>query len=113
MQLTPYQFAMLKRSQRFHAEGLSAYRLILRHWRYWLVLLVMASTSFLIFLPVDTEVTWSLMGFYLGAFARELGHIRHVIRIWPVSNQITSWERVAELIESHEREQETFNMSAQ
>jgi hypothetical protein len=110
MQLTPYQYAMLKKSQRYHLEGLSAGRVILRHWRFWLFFSLLAAIFHLYYHPIDPELAWAGIGFCLGGMLREAGHIRHIIRIWPVNNQIVSWEKVSELIQAHDRRQESFNL---
>lgn len=110
MQLTPYQYARLKQSQRFHAEGVTGPILVIRHWRFWLVMLLLALLVHFLFASVTPYLAWIGMGVCIGAMLRELGHIRHIIRIWPVSNEITSWEKVSELIEAHDRQQESFRM---
>ena len=64
----------------------------------------MAAVVYYLIAPSSPSTACLLVGLCIGAFLRDIGHFQGAYRMWPVTQQITDWNRVTELIESHEKD---------
>jgi hypothetical protein len=49
------------------------------------------------------NIGWLWIGFAGGAFGRDIGRFRGLVRVWPIYKEIINWQRVSELLESNEK----------
>ncbi len=103
MKLTRLQYKALKIFWRYHAAGQTVGQILRTCWRQWLLLAMMGVLVFFVFFPGSPTIGCLLLGLCIGAFLRDIGYYQVSVRIWPVSQQIIDWKRVAEMIESHEK----------
>jgi hypothetical protein len=104
MKLTRLQYKALKIYSRYHTSGFTVGQVIRNCWRYWLFLAAGGAFNYFFVMPAWPAVGWLYLGLCMGAFLRDIGYYQVAFRIWPAIQQIFDWKRVAELIESHEKD---------
>ena len=103
MKLTRLQHKVLLSYRGFHTNGWSIPQVLRISWRQSLILLVWAVAGSWYMTQFSPWVGGLIAGLAAGALLRDIGHFQMAFRIWPVSREIINWQRVAELIESHEK----------
>src|SRR5580700_3210804 len=99
MNLTRLQYKALKNWRRYHTTGYSVGQFVRTVWLGWLALAIFCSLIFFLVFPCFPVC----LGLCLGAFFRDIGYYKSSRKIWPVTQQIVEWNRVNEMIESHEK----------
>ncbi|MFO0808893.1 MAG: hypothetical protein U0746_09745 [Gemmataceae bacterium] len=103
MTLTKIQLKVLKSYERHHADWLTISGIIRTCLPSWLLLLVGAAVGFWAMAAVGVpEAGWLVVGMCVGAFVRDVGRCRVLFRTWPVLREVIRWERVRELIQTHD-----------
>ena len=103
MKLTKIQLAWLRQYEKFRAGSPTVSGIIRACWLSWLFLLCGAAFGFLVTNEVGSPaVGWLVIGMCAGAFLRDIGRFQVLFRTWPVLREVISWERVRELIQTHE-----------
>ncbi len=81
-------------------EGFSAWLLIRRSTRQYLLLIGVNALMFTLLAMTDNEMYMLLFGGLLGgALLRDLAWMRRIKQSWPFSEKVTDWEKVRELAE--------------
>jgi hypothetical protein len=74
------------------------------NWFAWVPLVVIGILGcFVLLTPGCEKAGWLWIGLVGGAFARDLGRYRGVVRVWPAYQEIINWQRVSELLEPGEK----------
>ena len=101
MQLTPRQAKKLRTAQAFRQTPPTLRWFVQASLRTYLYLLVVAGSGAVFFYwagwPIASGV---LVGFFFATIARDLRWYALLVRDWPLSREITRWERVDELLGS-------------
>ncbi len=104
MTLTKIQLKLLKNYERYHADSLTVSGIIRTCLLSWLLLLVSAAIGFWATTAVGVPAAgWLVVGMCAGAFLRDIGRFQVLFRTWPVLREVISWERVRELIQTHDK----------
>jgi hypothetical protein len=104
MKLTRLQRKTLQYFHAFRSESPTVGRQLSFNWVAWLPLLVVAVLGCIVLLaPGFENVGWLWIGLVVGAFFRDIGRYRGIVRVWPVYQEIINWQRVSELLESSEK----------
>jgi len=103
MTLTKIQLRLLKNYERFRADSLTVSGIIRTCFLSWLLLLGGGAFGFWVATEAGIPaVGWLVVGMCAGAFLRDIGRFQVLFRTWPVLQEIISWERVRELIQTHD-----------
>jgi hypothetical protein len=65
--------------------------------KQWLLFTIAPALGALFFFAGWPGVLWLMVGMWLGMVSRDLGSIRHTLRVWPIYNRVIAWERVEQL----------------
>lgn len=104
MKLTKLQFKLLKFYAKYQTKPLTLFCIVPPFWIPWLLLLVVAGAGCWYMWAGWPAVGWLFVGASIGAFLRDWNRILSLFRTWPVIHQIIDWQRLAELIQSHEKD---------
>ena len=103
MKLTKIQLRLLRQYEKFRAGSPTVSGIIRACWLSWLFLLGGAAFGFWVTTAAGmSAVGWFTIGMCAGAFLRDIGRFRVLFRTWPVLREVISWERVRELIQTHD-----------
>jgi hypothetical protein len=102
MKPTKIQLKLLRYYERFRAESLTVPDVIRICWRSWLALVVGAIFGYWVATAGMPVIGWLVIGMCGGAFLRDIGRFQVLFRTWPVLREVINWERVRELIQTHE-----------
>jgi hypothetical protein len=103
MKLTKLQRKTLQFLYLFHSKAPTVFRQMGFNWIALLPVFVIAVLGcFVISIPGFENIGWLWIGFAGGAFGRDIGRFRGIVRVWPIYKEITNWQRVSELLESNE-----------
>ena len=108
LKLTKWHLKVLKLAERYHACPPTYPVLIKQYWKRSLLLLTGSALGLYplyALTSADKLYMWYsglITGVCITAASRDLGTLRRVIRTLPLSNEITNWDRVVELIEECE-----------
>lgn len=95
MQLTNTHRRTLKYYHRLHGTRPTMLSLLAPMW--WRYLLVMVMAAIVVFV-LPTAPSFLLAGFVLGMIFRDLQRFRHWARLWPMYEQILSWDEIEALL---------------
>ena len=99
MQLSPHQVRCLRLTQTLRRTGFSPGRVLLASWKAYLALFgATALINVACWWAGMLEPAWLVDGMVLGAVLRDIRNVRTQALLWPMSVEITDWERVAALI---------------
>jgi hypothetical protein len=104
MKLTPFQYKVLKVYQRYQINGLTAGQILRSCSKSWALLVGCALLAYLLITPASPSLGGLAVGLFAGAMLRDVGHYRVALRMWQVNREIFDWKKVAELVESHEKD---------
>jgi hypothetical protein len=104
MKLTHFQYEVLKNWQRYHRAGYGLGQWVRSRWKQWLIFSAFGAWSYYFLVVVAPAIGWLYFGLVFGVFFRDISHYRDSRRIWPLTNQVTDWNRVQELVETYESE---------
>lgn len=108
MKLTKIQIKTLQFLELFNSKPVSIGRQMRFNWFTWPPLLVIALLGLAAFFTQSSECAGCLLiGLAAGAFLRDIGRFRVLVRIWPVYQEIINWQRVKELLEADEKPNRT------
>lgn len=102
MKLTKLQLQSLKLYLRWHADPPTFASLARASLRSWLALACVATAGAFLILGGWLEAGWATVGIVGGAFCRDIGRFRVLLKVWPAHDGVTDWARVREVIEIHE-----------
>jgi hypothetical protein len=103
MKISKSQLKRLKVSRELHGKNVSASGLFVRNWKHYLFLVgIIAAASYVFFTAITPGYTMLFLGALAGAILRDLGWFRITAQFWPVSEVITDWEKVDEIINENE-----------
>jgi hypothetical protein len=104
MKFTKLQRKTLLYFHSFSSASPTIGRQLAFNWFAWLSLLILAMIGCVVLLIPGYAAAGCLwLGIVVGAFFRDIGRYRGVVRVWPVYREIINWQRVSELIDSSER----------
>jgi hypothetical protein len=104
MKLTKLQKKTLQFFNLFRTEPPTIGRQLRFNWFAWLPLLIIAVLGCVVLLtPGFENAGWLWIGLVVGAFFRDIGRFRGLVRVWPVYKEIINWQRISELLESNEK----------
>jgi hypothetical protein len=104
MKLTRFQYKVLKIYWRYHTTGFNVSQVLRECWWPWLLLAGLSALSCFIWSASPPNLGFLFAGLFAGALLRDISYCRLRLRIWPVTQEVYDWKRVAELIESHEKD---------
>jgi hypothetical protein len=102
MKLTRMQKTVLQIYWRYHTGGWRLGPVLRVNWWRWLLLAVVAAGGSWFAFRISSWVGGLVIGLCAGAFFRDVGQLRNSFRWWPVAEEIINWQRVEELVQSHE-----------
>jgi hypothetical protein len=104
MKLTKLQKKTLQFFHSCRSEPPTVGRQLSFNWFAWLLLLIIAALGCVVLLtPGFANAGWLWIGLVAGAFGRDIGRYRGIVRVWPVYREIINWQKVSELLESSEK----------
>lgn len=95
MKLTNAQRRALKYYQRLHGTGPTMLSLLAPMWWRYLLVVIVTATAVLI---LPTALNFLLAGLVLGMVFRDLQRYWHWARLWPMYEQILSWDEIEALL---------------
>jgi hypothetical protein len=104
MKLTRAQFTLLQIYSRQQATGWKLANVLRVHWWRWLLLGIWAIAGSWYLSKLSPWAAGLVAGLGAGAFLRDIGHLQVAFHVWPLTREIIHWQRVSELIESHEKD---------
>jgi hypothetical protein len=104
MRLTKHQLKLLRFCDRYHTSRLTLPAILRAFWLEWLLLAVLAGLCSWFIWAGGPAVGWLYIGACFGAILRDVNRIIALLRTWPTLHEIIRWERVRELLESHEKD---------
>lgn len=99
MTLTKLQLRSLKVYLSWHTQPPTFWVLARSSLRSWLALVVVAGLGYLVVESGYPEAGWLVIGIMGGAFLRDIGRYRVLLKVWPAHDDVTDWERVISVIE--------------
>jgi hypothetical protein len=102
MNVTPFQYKVMKLYWRYHTSGFTAGQILRRAWKQWAILIGCSLIAYLLFSPSSPALGCLAVGLFCGAIFRDIGHYRVALRLWPLNHEIYDWKKVAEIIEAYE-----------
>lgn len=104
MKLTTLQKRTLLFFNSFNSAPPTVRRQLSFNWIAWALLLILGAISCVALLVPGLEAAgYLLIGMILGAFFRDIGRYRAIVRVWPVYREIINWQRVSELLDPSEK----------
>ena len=101
MKMTKLQRKTLQFFDLFRSETPTVGRQLRFNWFAWIPLLIIALLGLLLLFTPGFECGgWLWIGLVAGAFFRDIGRFRGLVRVWPVYREIINWQRVKELLET-------------
>src|SRR3954451_20127877 len=104
MKLTRFQYQALKLYLRYHTNGFTAAQILRSCWKQWALLIGCALIAYFVLFPSSPALGCLAVGMFCGAIVRDFGHYQVAFRLWPVNREIFDWKKVAEFIDSHEKD---------
>lgn len=104
MKLTKFQFKLLKFYAKYETTPLTLFCIVGSFWIRWLLLLLVAGGGLWYMWAGWPALGWIFVGVSIGAFLRDWSRILSVFLTWPAIREILDWQRLRELIESHEKQ---------
>lgn len=102
MKLTKLQHQSLKVYLRWHTQPPTIGVLARSSLRSWLALSLVAGLGCLIVQSGYPEAGWLVIGMMGGAFLRDIGRFRVLLKVWPAHEEVTNWARVKEVLEEQD-----------
>ena len=103
MKINKVQLKRLKASRELHGKDASAFMMLVKNWKYYLFLGALFSVlSYLFFIDGSIGYILFLGGAFLGAVLRDIVWFRLTEQYWPISDAVTDWEKVDEIIAENE-----------
>jgi hypothetical protein len=101
MKLTRVQRKLLKVYERFNGESVTLSGILRLCFPSWPLLTLGVGYGYWM---VSSGITlgWLVVGLCAGAMLRDVGRFQILLRTWPAVREIISWERVADLLRTHE-----------
>ncbi len=104
MKLTKLQRKTLEFFHSFRTAPPTIGRQLRFNWFAWLPLLIIAVLGVIVLLtPGLANAGWLWLGLVVGAFLRDIGRFRQLVRVWPIYKEIINWQRVSELLELNKK----------
>ena len=104
MQLTLKQVQKLKLSRELKASAPTFATLFRMAWRHYLVLTLVFLGVIAYFLVAgENSVAIFFGGMFIATFLRDIKWNNQFVRDWPLSNEITNWDRVDQLLTQVEK----------
>lgn len=104
MQLTKQQVARLKQIQ-IYRQATPTFLGVLRRSRGWawaVLALALVFGLFAIAPNASPRYGWFLLGFIVGSLYVSFATVIRALKLWPLSREITNWNRVDELLRENE-----------
>ncbi|MGZ5544280.1 MAG: hypothetical protein ACXWIU_06365 [Limisphaerales bacterium] len=101
MKLTKFQTTVLRLYWCYHVDGWTLGPFLRVNWWRWLLLFLYVVVGGWLFSRVSPGAVGLVVGIAAGAFLRDIGHLVKSYRTWPVIHEITDWQRVEQLVQSH------------
>jgi hypothetical protein len=99
VKLTPVQVRQLQASLRFRSHPPTVWWYVRRSWHDYVYLLVLCGISIPVFLWVGWPfVSAFFAGSLFSAVVRDIKVFQQYVNTWPLSNEITDWDKVNELL---------------
>ncbi|HWY32874.1 MAG TPA: hypothetical protein VNX46_19065 [Candidatus Acidoferrum sp.] len=103
MKPTKRQMMLLKFYAKYETKPLTLYCIARAFWIAWLLLLVVPAMGSWFIWAGWPVIGWVFIGISIGAFLRDVNRILSLFRTWPAIHEIIKWERLRELMQSHEK----------
>ena len=99
MQLTDKQAKRLRVARRFRASPPKLFWYVKSYWRSYLFLSALGAFAIGIFAWAGWPIVAGFFaGLVLGTFVRDFRWYKQFVEGWPLTNEITNWDRVDELL---------------
>jgi hypothetical protein len=102
MKLTKYQLKVLRAWLRYYHSGYGFDKWLGINWKLMIFLVVMLALALVIATAVPV-VGWTCFAFYLGTLLRDITYFRLGRRNWPVMLDVVNWDRVQQLVDTHDK----------
>jgi hypothetical protein len=104
MKLTAYQLKALQATFQARDSGPTVTDQFVRGWKtYFALIIVGGALSAFYWWGGWPVASVFIVGFCTGALWRDITWARLRVRLWPLSKEITNWERVSDLLAENER----------
>jgi len=101
MELTPKQIRQLQKLQQFRNSSPTVGEYFLMAWKVYFVIIVVGCIGIVFSFEEDWPAASGLFaGLVLMTLQRDFRWYKHIVRSWPLTKEITDWERVDELLKS-------------
>ena len=104
MKPTKRQMMLLRFYSKYETKPLTLFCIARTFWLLWLLLLLPFAAGWWFIWAGWPGYGWLLIGMSMGAFLRDVNGILSLFRTWAVIHEIIMWERLRELIQSHEED---------
>lgn len=98
MTFTKLQLRSLKVYLSWHTRPPNFAVLARSSLRSWVALALVAGLGCLIVEWGYPEAGWLVIGMMGGAFLRDIGRYRVLLKVWPAHDEVTDWERVRQVL---------------
>ena len=95
---------LLRFYAKYEAKPLTLDCIARTFWLLWILLLLPPAIGCWFIWAGCPAYGWLLIGVSFGALFRDVNRILSLFRTWAVIHEIIKWERVRELIQSHEKD---------
>jgi hypothetical protein len=102
MKFTRLQKNVLQMYWRYHTGGWRLGPFFRANWWRWLLLTLVAVGGSWFVSQVSSWAAGLVIGLCAGAFFRDIGRLLQSYRTWPLVEEVMNWQRVEELVQSHE-----------
>ena len=102
MKITRLQKTVLQMYWRYHVGGWALGPVLRTNWWRWLLLVLYAVFGGWFLSQISQLGAGLVIGLAVGAFSRDIGRLVQSYRTWPVVHEITDWQRVEQLVQSHD-----------
>ncbi len=103
MKISKSNLKQLKASTKYKGQSISAFFMYRRAWKAHLINIVTFSTlTYLAYSFVSKQHAIFVIGVLFGLLVRDFAWHRTLSKFWPVSDAVTNWEKVDEIINENE-----------
>lgn len=103
MILSKAHLKRLKNSKKMRGKKISPIFLYLSFWKGHLITIGLFSAFiFIAYKYVGLTSAYLALGTLLGALARDFAWSRMIAKFWPISDYVTDWEKLDELIKEND-----------
>ena len=104
MKPTKRQMMLLRFYAKYESKPLTLFCIARTFWLLWILLLLPVAIGCGFISGGWPTYGWLLIGVSIGAFLRDVNRILSLSRTWAVIHEIIRWERLRELIQSHDKD---------